>query len=232
MIQNLSIRKLQDLCGVISSIFKGCEVVVAGGALRDLLHDRQVKDIDVFIQGEFDPFEDEADEMEWHCKKLGTKLHCDPVFEWEHHNGGESGSTHSCFSLVDYPMGLHWHPVQLIFIEDSPRENVKRHFDFGLSRVWCSATQLRMEPEYWKDHYRQCISYTPSDEPTPERMLSSARRLQRLKLKYPNWRFEAFELSSIEVPPEVTPLTVSITDGNGKRMLNRWMPYAGEKLGD
>jgi len=107
----------------------------------------------------------------------------------------------AAFSLVDYPTGLHGHPVQLVFIGEHPVENIKRHFDFGLSQCWVTPNQLRMTPAYWRDHLGHRITYLPSAEPNAQRRLSSRQRAERLKLKYPGWAFHGLErLAGVALP--------------------------------
>jgi tRNA nucleotidyltransferase/poly(A) polymerase len=47
--QNLSIERLQNLMGTVKKAFPQSQALCAGGAPRDLLNNRPVKDIDIFI---------------------------------------------------------------------------------------------------------------------------------------------------------------------------------------
>lgn len=200
MIQNLTIPKLQALCGTVARCFPEGIVRIAGGALRDLLHDKPVKDIDVFIC-----LQNTEGDGGWYdgCHELGQILHC------EFQTSGtdcldlrnSEGYSYGAFRLVDYPTGLHWHPVQLVFIEEHPVDNVKNHFDFGLSQVWCSENTLRMTPAYWFDHYNHRITYLQSTEPNEQRRLSSKQRAERLKLKYQGWKFDKlWQIDDVVLP--------------------------------
>ncbi len=101
----------------------------------------------------------------------------------------EKGYSYGAFTLVDFPCGPRAFPIQLVFIDMDPVENVRDHFDFGLSQIWVAENKVRTLPQFWQDHYRQVITYLPSKEPVLQRRWSSRNRVERLKEKYPDWRF-------------------------------------------
>lgn len=202
MIQNLSIAKLQVLAGEIQRFFPTSHIAIAGGCVRDLLSNREVKDIDVFIQlGSTDESE-RANEHYNGCDLLGKWLHCNPVYEGDLLDLTNSkGYSYGAFALVDYPTGWRGHPVQLVFIDEHPVDNVTRHFDFGLSQCWVTPNQLRMTKAYWFDYFNQRITYLPSAAPNEQRRLSSKHRAERLKAKYKGWRFDRLWLLDDVVLP-------------------------------
>lgn len=99
------------------------------------------------------------------------------------------GYSYGAFTLVDFPCGPRCFPIQLVFIDMDPIENIKDHFDFGLSQIWIQGNRLRTTPQFWKDHYSKTITYLPSKEPVFQRRLSSTHRAERLKEKYSDFRF-------------------------------------------
>lgn len=211
--KRFSLQQLQALCGMVNDSFPHAHVVIAGGALRDTLHEKPVKDLDVFIRLDIDS-DDERLYQEWYdgCTKLACKLgngysdittwvgsnnwpprpiegsgSLDPDLKGSRNNKGYS---YGAFSLVDFTPGYYNTPVQLVFIAEDPVKNVRDHFDFGLSQVYCTRNTLRMFPPYWKDKDLKRITYTPSVEPNDQRIMSSMLRLRRLQEKYAGWSFQ------------------------------------------
>lgn len=251
MIQTISIPKLQEFCGVLARCFPKAEIAIAGGAVRDLLHNKPVKDIDCFIY--LDPVKAQSRPLDelittWHddedlyamwfdgCEALGTHLYCsyemdgDPM---DLFNG--KGYSYAAFSLVDYPKGPHMHPVQLIFINEPPLDNVRDHFDFGLSQCWVTQAGLGMTPAYWRDVELHRITYLRSRvEPNEQRRKSSKERAERLKAKYPGWKFDRLWQLDWEPEPKMElPKSVSvsvpgiadahlITTDNGRAFIHKY----------
>lgn len=210
----MNISELSTLRSLVVRAFPQARVVVAGGAPRDILHSRPVKDIDVFIQlPGLRPLEwvdgrgvkqvEVTPDSELHylwfsgCEVLCSLLGPGSSWNGSWHNqeddsvvdslGNSKGYGYGAFSLVDITPGWRMTPVQLVFIDIDPEENVRNHFDFGLSQVWVGEGGLRWTPAYWKDHDLHRITYTPSSEPNPQRIESSLARLARLKVKYAGW---------------------------------------------
>jgi hypothetical protein len=244
MIQNLTIPRLQKACKEVNECFPQAKVVIAGGAVRDVLNGKPVKDIDTFIQ--LDPSLPEEKLYEaWYtgCVELASRYYCDwsGDFAGRHDKGiladGEpleqlsnrAGYGYGAFSLVDFPTGPFMHPWQLVFIDIDPEENVRHHFDFGLSQCWVTPEQLRMTSAYWQDHFRRRITYTPSREPNEQRLESSRGRLERLREKYADWEFHRMHLLGRKPEPVelVEPLMIGAPRQSGKSYT--WETYAAQQ---
>jgi hypothetical protein len=219
VIQTLTIPRLQAACLEINQCFPEAKVVIAGGAVRDVLNHKQVKDIDAFIQMDHSLDDERLHQQWWRgCEELACRYHCSwSAPDWERRAlkdilaEGEpleqarnsKGYGYGAFSLVDFPTGPFMHPWQLVFIDIDPEVNVRHHFDFGLSQCWVTPNQLRMTPAYWKDHFHRRITYTPSVEPCEVRRESSRHRLLRLREKYAGWEFHRTHL--LDKKPEPAP---------------------------
>lgn len=229
MIQNLSIEKLQRVAAQITEVCSH-SLVIGGGAPRDLLNGRPVKDIDVFIGLEGADEEMAGDWFDictsvgelwpqivkrrydiWTPEGVKRGKWCQSADTWLGSNRGENpmlclrnakGYSYGAFSLVEFPVGPYCHSLQLVFIDIDPVENVRNHFDFGLSKVWVTPSQLRMDKAYWHDHFGQRITYLNSTEPNEQRRQSSVDRLGRLRTKYAGWRFE--RCGQLDAPAELT----------------------------
>ena len=148
MIQNLTIPRLQALCRDVQGAFPKANVVIAGGAVRDLLNKRPIKDIDVFVyldpvaalertlEGELKPHYLADDEIAMAhyegCEDLGKLFNCEPKMEGDPLDlFNTKGYSYGAFSLVDYSQSPYGHPIQLVFIDMDPVENIRHHFDLG-----------------------------------------------------------------------------------------------------
>lgn len=214
MNNNLSIAKLQTLCATVAAAFPLASVAIAGGAVRDLLNRRPVKDIDVFVElntvkgykftdagALAQVWQDNsaiADEWYTGIEALAKVFESDYVTNGGFEEGAEDdvldivnskGYSYGAFTLVDYKQPNFGWPIQLVFISCHPVVNITDHFDFGLSQCWVTPNQLRMTSAYWHDHFNQRITYLPSREPNEQRRVSSLHRLERLRQKYPGWAF-------------------------------------------
>jgi hypothetical protein len=213
MIQNLDIAKLQRVAAQLKEVVPKHSLMIAGGAPRDILNGRPVKDIDVFIglDGDHSQMANDWLEICMDVLKLYPQ-HSEQQYEradaagnkrlvWHQHQGSyeasgalnlinAKGYSYGAFSLVEFQQGPYCHALQLVFIDMDPVENVRNHFDFGLSKVWVTPNQVRMDKAYWHDHFGQRITYLNSTEPNEQRKLSSVERVKRLRQKYAGWRFE------------------------------------------
>lgn len=178
--QNLSIQRLQELMKTVQTCFKGCEALCSGGAPRDILNKREVKDIDIFVYPHFTSM--------WKAgvRQFSEAIHCAP--------SPPSRTTNSAdgfpFQVLDFKSGFMFYPVQIIRVEQPVLQHIQKTFDFGLSMVWVDSQRLRMFPEYWRDYHSRQITYVGgAKSPNAQQLESSRQRLARLKLKYPQWRF-------------------------------------------
>ena len=149
----------------------GCDGIVAGGAIRDTVLRRMVKDFDVYVENT--PVNFDA------LRKRFPNL---TLLDADHDDYEGCASA----NLTVYEANeLHdGKPVQIMLVRRDPVEYVRNVFDFGLCKAFlCNTWGLVLEPEFIQDVRAKTITFYPSDE-----NWYSESRAKRLTEKYPDYR--------------------------------------------
>jgi hypothetical protein len=192
---SLTIDKLVEFQSIVQRCFPNSDVIIAGGCLRDILHEKEVSDIDVFIQlGDGESEVDWLQDSVFYQYDSGIKALAARLYSTHKEKLTPQGKAvydgNSCFRIVDLPEGFRMYPVQLIFRDEDPKEMINS-FDFGLCQVWLDRGKLRMSSDYWRDHERQTFHYRPESKAAGR--VTSAERIRKLQAKYPGWNFRGVE---------------------------------------
>jgi hypothetical protein len=191
---SLDIEKLQELCRTARDHL-GVDCIIAGGAVRDTLHGREVKDIDVFARFEFGPGAASEDQFLDRCRSLAAF--------WKAHPGGENIEAHrldgaktstegELFSVVQIT-GAPF-TVEVIALNCDPVDRVQR-FDFALSQCFVTPGGLFYTERYLGDANGLTVTYTGTRDVTSSIFANSVARYKRLKAKYaPEFKFLDCEL--------------------------------------
>jgi hypothetical protein len=167
-------------------------LVIAGGSVRDVLNNRPVKDIDVFMQvpdWEHDPLQasELIDEVVAAVGKLfyspgvsrETVIVNDPDAE-----GDASDISYDIHSVWHWTCGFNCMPVDIVFIKEDPAKCYEA-FDFGLCQALVSPVYgLRTSRAYQRDSLNREITF----------LLNAAQRdrsrvhLSHFLPKYPGWK--------------------------------------------
>ncbi len=195
----LTIERLQNLCAWARGYF-GPSAIIAGGAPRDLLHGKPVKDIDIFVRVDGEDLVPSGGYIEdigftevvespvplgdskfvMRCKGFAELIGGEAVFR-------ESPEQYAGLAdLCDIKTSEY--PVQIIAIDHDPVDDVHR-YDFGLSQVFVTPLGLFFTPKYRLDDACRQITYT-AEYPTYDQINRSKARLARLQAKYADWSFE------------------------------------------
>jgi hypothetical protein len=195
----LTVAQLQTCVTKIRRCHSDREVVIAGGALRDIICGKPIKDIDIFIQGTM---------PDHYCSGLHYRLEED--FALGTHDSDyeifaasplSTYGGYSDFWTIEYPVGWFGLPVQLVYVDTQDlRADLMECFDFGLSRIWCDERRLRWTSEFEFDRANKRLSFYGSGwgQTSPE-------RLARIQAKYSDYRFrnlapkETDEIKPIEL---------------------------------
>lgn len=155
------------------------EAVIAGGAIRDLDNDKEIKDVDIFLSSSVSiakvkkllksSFDEWTDTPEYNFTKEGTL----PVRKGRHLKGSCVGTSKG---------GVL--PVNLIVVGDdyTPTSRVVDGFDFGLCQIWYDGKDIRATMNYQIDKERSQFTLVHCEG--PERFQRSLIRYQRLVQKY------------------------------------------------
>ncbi|KWH50737.1 hypothetical protein [Burkholderia cepacia] len=170
--------KLTDLQHLVTEIRRVYpDAVIAGGAPRDILHGKPVKDIDVMTG-----YTVARTDLERLAYIVGGKFDVrepqDPsgVEEFEFEIHFDDGRPR--LNVIDL------NPFEI----KNPLENL-HDFDFGLSQIAVTPWGVLSTDTYLSDERHMRITYMGDNGKAAWRIDSSAKRLQRLKAKYPLWTF-------------------------------------------
>jgi hypothetical protein len=204
--RNPTIEQLQSKIDKVQRHLKGRSAIIAGGALRDIILGKPIKDIDVFIEGG-GPFEhfDELHEFLFHEFVLGVRKSDGLAWNLKQEvlstRRGYANNTipkaipgmtsepaatdYANFWVVEYPVGWYGYPVQFVWLTDSdPRKEVFEKFDFALCRVWLDSRRLRWSPEFAADRESKRLTLFDSGWGS-----TAPDRVERLRAKFSDYRF-------------------------------------------
>ncbi|AOK28872.1 MULTISPECIES: hypothetical protein [Burkholderia] len=176
----LTIRDLQNLITEIRNVLP--DAVISGGAPRDVYFDKPVKDIDVMTSRIGHYCGGDADVLTSLARAVGGKFH---------YAGPQDPSGDAQFEYeIEMPNGIP--RLNVISLENfeitDPIENLF-DFDFGLSQIAVLPSGVLMTPAFLHDQELLHITYMGDNDKASWRIDSSAKRLKRLKEKYPTWFF-------------------------------------------
>lgn len=198
----------------IHAAFAECApCIVAGGAIRDSLNGRQIKDVDVFIHGRYKhhvlakfsnlAFCRGSADRPKRRPSYGSGV--PPLAMSAATTRSPYGNTDDCHMANDVD-GVYEMPfikvsashtsstdVQVIFLFDDPVQYVNRGFDFGLCKTWYDGDYIHCHGDYLRDASSKTITLVLPPNVIPrvrgnarlERVISHGHRI---KSKYPDHR--------------------------------------------
>lgn len=191
---NLTVDRLQAFGVSMRQATSGkAPLVIAGGAVRDVLNNKHVKDIDVFVQvpdWEHNPLE--ASELIEEVVAAVNKLFYAPGVSREtviitDPNGDcdvSDVSNYDIHSVWHWESGFNSMPVDIVFIKGDPSKCYEA-FDFGLCRALVSPIYgLRTSRAYQRDSLNQEITFLLDDSQRDR----SRIHLSHFLPKYPGWK--------------------------------------------
>lgn len=195
--QNITIQRLMSFCNTLKKASPDISLVCAGGAVRDILNNRPVKDFDFFVQLSADWEKspgDAAEEIDdlisywnrvFYSQGLIRETQIVPL-----HNDGRDSSLASDVSGCDIHSVWHWDhgfndmPCDIVFVRHEPAKCID-NFDFGICQAYVSGNYgLRTSRAYQRDAFDKRITYVGSDEGRER----SRRHLNNFYPKYDGWK--------------------------------------------
>lgn len=159
--------------------------VIAGGAVRDLLLGRTVKDVDIWTLGEFTPrVVDYLNKLREESDILGNEAA--PVCAGDYINGGLSQSAVHVGQVWDVSRdGTLFNIIEMK--NASSIEAVVSRFDFGICRAWVDMTgRVAFGADFARDYANSTFTLL-APENGRERSLARFTRLAGPGGKYAGW---------------------------------------------
>lgn len=168
----------QDVLNAAQSVWP--EAIIAGGALRDMHHNRPIKDVDIFI-----PIMEYHDHIAWDYQKLLNDLFGVEaiIVAASSYTGGDLERDIVCVLRVV----LDSMTYEFIFMAVKDlQESMINKFDLSLCQIGHNGKNLLTTPEFERtlaDKTIRVINVNRKDR--------GAKRLARLSAKYPDYTVEA-----------------------------------------
>lgn len=193
---NLDIFRLQGFYEQIKkAVGPHYPLCIAGGAVRDILCKKPVKDLDIFVQvsdWEEDP-EAAEEEIAHVVEQLNmlffSKGYSKSEISVAKRTGASYGNSHIEIAEVwAWKSGFNDMAVDVVFICHEPSIAVTDGFDFGICQAWVGFYGLKTTPAFWKDYNNKTLTYMFNRHKDNEKQYkSSQEHLVRLLEKFPGW---------------------------------------------
>ncbi len=187
---NEQLQALQNLCCLARGIFGTSNLIVAGGAPRDVLSGVPVKDIDIFVQVEPEDLgQDEFDNLTTgeqgysHFTRACNELARTQLGTATFNKSPESYGGLADLCTIEIEGST---PIQVIALFEDPVNDV-HNYDFTISQVFVTTSGLFQTQAAYDDRLRRMIRYTGHNGRSAAAIERSRKRLARLRTKYPDW---------------------------------------------
>lgn len=153
--------------------------VIAGGCIRDMIYNKEVKDIDIFIQiDDVSAFDISKLEM-----ALGQRLWpLSQTTEREEYQQFMNESDRQLIEIYQFDKGGVEH--QLIFLKTDP--DMVHKFDLSFCQVTYDAKNFVQATDAFKETFKTKVVTLGKDRPMTARI---ARRINKFKEKFPELTF-------------------------------------------
>ena len=192
----------------------GCTAYVAGGAVRDTVLGRPVKDIDIFIwHFNHDPSRglSQSQQKSWQGLRPGddaeswlTWVFDNPTWEpqanhAEQYHGGSfiADEAYNISPHIEDVVNLRLRNIEYQFITTTihPLEYVNQYFDINLCRGWCDGTKMSLGTAFMQDWHNKTITVS-GDLTRAQYQYTIYQHLPRVVAKYPDY--------TVVIDPELT----------------------------
>ncbi len=192
--------KYAEILSEIHSVIPSA--IIAGGAVRDLCHDKPVNDIDIYVptgaalgKTAFDS--DEMYESEF-WEYLFSMDGTDDYIDSNTGDGSGEGSIHIDTVFEIYSNNTLYN---IILVDLNPVEYVERHFDVGLCKAYFDGKKFRLTADFMRDSKNSTLTIVAENmkQNDFDRMMEG--HVTKLQRKYPH--------HSIIIPPAYTEMNMN-----------------------
>lgn len=177
MIAEDRLQQFQEILRVVRKKFPGSHPVIGGGALRDSILGRPIKDVDVLLRAK-----------DHNSLDSDITSYVRPPIIVQHGYG--RADMHGCWNYREQICG---YDVQLILADFNDVYDLAHTFDIGLCRVTYDGSTLYVTEEFRKDAEDKKFRIHRADN--AYELARSQRRVERLQQKYPEYQLDHPALS-------------------------------------
>lgn len=171
MIEQSRLDQFKRILDVVRWEFPDSHPVIGGGALRDSILNRPIKDVDVFMRAKDHITLD---------SELTRKIHTPIIYQLY----GRS----DMYGAWNLSQQIEGYDVQLILADFEQKEDLAHTFDIGLSRVTYDGDSLYVSDEFLTDAADKALRIRRADN--DHELERSLRRVERLREKYQDFRHD------------------------------------------
>ena len=182
----LSLNKNNEFIYTLLKIKKEIpSAIIAGGAIRDLYHNKFINDIDIYVPN----IPDLTDSEDFWRNVFDIKE--DGMYSTDHikHLGEEDDESYEEKNHI----GLVWEMssgkflYNIIVVDLEPIEYVIRFFDIGLCKAYCDGTRIRLTADFMHDSQFKRLTIVGESMPQTEFNHMMEYHIQKLQKKYPGY---------------------------------------------
>lgn len=184
MIDQTRLEQFQEILRVVAQAFPGSHPVIGGGALRDSILNRPIKDVDVFIRAQ------DYDSLD----SPQTKFIRPPIIVQRGYGRDDM------YGAWDFKEQIAGYDVQLILADFEDKVSLAHSFDLGIARVTYDGHELYISNDFKLDAADKAFRIRRADN--RYELERSLKRIERLKAKYPDFEhyITAAEVSASNAP--------------------------------
>lgn len=174
-------QEWQDVLKEVQAVFPSA--VIAGGALRDLMNNKPIKDVDIFvpIYEDYVGSLDAAYEAVWNMFK-GETINLDPASEYHSSELNTDRDIHAIFDLIRGPL---FEETQYDIILCKPEAALVHTFDINICQIIYDGKQVRFTGAYAHGILTRTIKVM-----NVNRTDRNQRRVERMQEKYTDFTVE------------------------------------------
>lgn len=169
----------------------GWEAIIAGGAIRDTFHDKEITDVDIFVQinevvrKRLNASYKSKAWLEYWFKAFGCNLDKNDDVTY-------LGGSYT-FKVLDTNIQAVWQILtagkkyQIILLNKDPITYVKENFDFGICRAYCDGRKLHFTNEFMHDTLNHTITLYRENLTDEQINYALGDHVARIQKKFPGW---------------------------------------------
>lgn len=161
--------------------------IIAGGAIRDLYHNKPINDVDIYVSLSAIEKNIEIDTEKFWIQMFDIDSRSLFNHEYIKQLGGDDEESYEEKNHI----GLVWEIrksgilYNIIVVDIDPIEYVTRYFDIGLCKAYCDGTKIHLTADFMHDSQFKCLTVVSEEMPQTEFDHMMEYHVKKLKNKYP-----------------------------------------------